>query len=61
MTGRGKSFKGRAWFEVAKDSVRASFKVYVGEMDVRVLGTSFNVKAYERMESIATTLRTGSA
>lgn len=51
--------KGEAWFEVAKDSVRP-FRVYAGEMDVRVLGTSFNVKAYERMESIATTLVTGS-
>ena len=51
--------KGEAWFEVAKDSVRL-FRVHAGEMDVRVLGTSFNVKAYERMESIATTLVTGS-
>lgn len=51
--------KGEAWFEVAKDSVRP-FRVHAGEMDVRVLGTSFNVKAYERMESIATTLVTGS-
>ena len=51
--------KGEAWFEVAKDSVRP-FRVHAGEMDVRVLGTSFNVKAYERMESIAMTLVTGS-
>mgnify|MGYP002305392387 FL=1 len=51
--------KGEAWFEVAKDSVRL-FRVHAGEMDVRVLGTSFNVKAYERMESIAMTLVTGS-
>jgi len=51
--------KGEAWFEVAKDSVRL-FRVHAGEMDVRVLGTSFNVKASERMESIATTLVTGS-
>ena len=51
--------KGEAWFEVAKDSVRL-FRVHAGEMDVRVLGPSFNVKAYERMESIATTLVTGS-
>lgn len=29
-------------------------------MDVRVLGTSFNVKAYERMEAMTTTLVTGS-
>ena len=51
--------KGEAWFEVAKDSVRP-FRVHAGERDVRVLGTSFNVKAYERMESIAMTLVTGS-
>ena len=47
--------KGEAWFEVAKDSAR-EFWVHAGAMDVKVLGTSFNVKAYERLETVATTL-----
>ena len=51
--------KGEAWFEVAKDSAR-EFWVHAGAMDVKVLGTSFNVKAYERLETVATTLVEGS-
>lgn len=50
--------KGEAWFEVAKDSSR-TFSVYAGEMEVRVLGTSFNVRAYEQVESLAATLVSG--
>ena len=37
--------KGEAWFEVAKDSAR-EFWVHAGAMDVKVLGTSFNVNSY---------------
>ena len=48
-----------AWFEVAKDSGR-KFLVHAGAMDVKVLGTSFNVKAYEKLETVATTLVEGS-
>ena len=51
--------KGEAWFEVAKDSAR-EFLVHAGAMDVKVLGTSFNVKAYDRLETVATTLVEGS-
>ena len=51
--------KGEAWFEVAKDSAR-EFWVHAGAMDVKVLGTSFNVKAYERLETVATTIVEGS-
>ena len=51
--------KGEAWFEVAKDSGR-EFLVHAGAMDVKVLGTSFNVKAYEKLETVATTLVEGS-
>ena len=50
---------GEAYFEVAKDSAR-EFWVHAGAMDVKVLGTSFNVKAYERLETVATTLVEGS-
>lgn len=51
--------RGEAWFEVAKDSGR-KFLVHAGAMDVKVLGTSFNVKAYEKLETVATTLVEGS-
>lgn len=44
---------------MAKDSAR-EFWVHAGAMDVKVLGTSFNVKAYERLETVATTLVEGS-
>ena len=43
---------------MAKDSAR-EFWVHAGAMDVKVLGTSFNVKAYERLETVATTLSRG--
>lgn len=39
------SLKGEAFFDVARD-VRHPFVVQVGEMQVKVLGTSFNVNAY---------------
>ncbi len=51
--------KGEAWFEVAKDSER-EFWVRTGMMDVKVLGTSFNVNAYEKLGKVAMTLVEGS-
>ncbi|MCB6974844.1 MULTISPECIES: FecR family protein [Butyricimonas] len=51
--------RGEAWFEVAKDSGR-EFLVHAGAMEVKVLGTSFNVKAYEKLKTVATTLVEGS-
>ena len=50
--------KGEAWFEVAKDSTRG-FWVHAGEMNVKVLGTSFNVTAYPGRGRIETTLEEG--
>lgn len=50
--------KGEAYFEVAKDTMKPFF-VKTSEMAIRVLGTSFNVKAYEN-EAEQTTLITGS-
>lgn len=50
---------GEGYFEVAKDTVRP-FVVKAGEIDVRVLGTAFNVNAYPERGTVATTLVEGS-
>lgn len=50
--------KGEAFFEVTSDTSRP-FIVNVGEMDVRVLGTRFNVNAYAPERAIRTTLVSG--
>lgn len=49
---------GEAFFEVARDESRP-FYVMVGEVQTRVLGTSFNIKAYDDDAHISTTLFTG--
>lgn len=49
---------GEAFFEVAKD-VSRPFIVETSDMRTRVLGTSFNIKAYKNESSIVTTLFTG--
>ena len=50
--------KGEAYFEVAANSERP-FIVETGGMRTRVLGTSFNVQAYENEQTFVTTLLTG--
>ncbi|WP_461532845.1 FecR family protein [Sinomicrobium sp.] len=50
---------GEAYFEVKRDEQRP-FVVYAGEMNVRVLGTSFNVRSYRNDSEIKTTLVEGS-
>jgi len=50
---------GEAYFEVAGDKSKP-FKVMVGNMQVDVLGTHFNVMAYEDENMIKTTLLEGS-
>ena len=50
---------GEGYFEVAKDTARP-FVVKAGEIDVRVLGTAFNVNAYPERGTVATTLVEGS-
>jgi ferric-dicitrate binding protein FerR (iron transport regulator) len=50
--------EGEAYFEVAKAS-KAPFSVHAGKITVGVLGTSFNVKAYNGDKDIETTLITG--
>ena len=49
---------GEGYFEVVKDSTQP-FIVKAGDIDVRVLGTTFNVNAYSEKEVIATTLVEG--
>ncbi|QEC45220.1 FecR family protein [Pseudobacter ginsenosidimutans] len=53
------SVTGEAFFEVAKDP-KKPFRVKVGEMLIDVLGTSFNVNAYDNEPLVKTTLLEGS-
>ena len=50
---------GEAYFEVAKDKAKP-FIVTVNNMEVKVLGTHFNINAYADEEAIKTTLLEGS-
>lgn len=51
--------EGEAYFEVAKDA-RHPFIVHTHAMDVKVLGTVFNVRAYDNEKNTQTTLLEGS-
>jgi len=55
---RSISITGEAYFEVAQDPGRP-FKVKVNDMTVTVLGTSFNINAYNDEPGMRTTLLTG--
>ena len=56
---RNVELNGEAYFEVAKDATRP-FHVLVNGMNIEVLGTHFNVMAYDNEKSIKTTLLEGS-
>lgn len=58
-TGRKVSLEGEAFFSVAKDKAHP-FKVKTTDVDVEVLGTKFNMKAYPDEKSVSTTLVEGS-
>lgn len=49
---------GEAYFEVQRDTTRP-FIVHAGEMNVKVLGTSFNVRSYSEDTDVRTTLVEG--
>lgn len=49
---------GEAYFKVAHDEKR-TFIVQIGELEVKVLGTSFNVSAYEDVKDITVVLLEG--
>lgn len=51
--------EGEAYFEVARDNNRP-FYVRTSDLDIKVLGTSFNVKSYKNEGTIETTLESGS-
>lgn len=53
------SISGEAYFEVARNETKP-FIVSVADVEIKVLGTSFNVAAYQDEETIATTLVAGS-
>lgn len=50
---------GEAFFDVVKDPQRP-FLIHTSKMDVKVLGTQFNVKAYEQDKTFETSLIHGS-
>ena len=50
--------KGEAYFEVAKNP-KKPFVVNASNVDIRVIGTAFNVMAYDDEEMIETTLAEG--
>lgn len=52
------AINGEAFFEVKRD-VKRPFKVHVGELQVKVLGTSFNIKAYHDLPDIKIAVSTG--
>lgn len=52
------SLEGEAFFEVAKDKTRP-FEIKTGEVTTRVLGTSFNIKAYEVGATVEIAVITG--
>lgn len=58
-TGRRVELTGEGYFEVAKNPIKP-FYVKVGDMEVKVLGTHFNVMAYPDEAAIRTTLLEGS-
>jgi len=55
---RSVEVKGELYFEVMQDKKRP-FKVYSGQQQLEVLGTHFNVNAYDDEEEIKTTLLEG--
>ncbi|WP_114790650.1 FecR domain-containing protein [Niabella yanshanensis] len=53
------TLEGEAYFEVVKDA-RHPFIVHTNAMDIKVLGTVFNVRAYQNEKNTQTTLLEGS-
>lgn len=58
-THRTLSLTGEAYFDVVKDAERP-FLIHTSELDVKVLGTAFNVRSYPDERNTTTTLVRGS-
>jgi len=56
---RNVTLEGEAFFSVSKDKEHP-FRVKTADIDIEVLGTKFNVKAYPEESSVSTTLVEGS-
>ena len=56
--GRRVQLNGDAYFKVAQDE-KCAFIVQVGDLEVKVLGTSFNVSAYEDAKDVTVVLLEG--
>lgn len=52
------ALSGEAFFEVSRDAAHP-FIIHAGLMDVKVLGTSFNVRAYPNSDSVHVSVKTG--
>lgn len=52
------NLSGEAFFEVAHDT-QHPFIIYSGNIETKVLGTSFNIQAYDNQEDISITVVTG--
>lgn len=52
------NLKGEAFFDVKRNEGRP-FLIYAGKMTTKVLGTSFNIKAYPEMEKFEVSVLTG--
>lgn len=52
--------KGEAYFEVAKNTEKPFIVSTAGEVDVKVLGTRFNIASYNDEDEVVTTLAEGS-
>jgi transmembrane sensor len=57
-TERTVTLNGEAFFDIRRDTLRP-FTVYSGEVITRVLGTSFNVKAFDSEKEIVVSVKTG--
>lgn len=57
-TSREVYFWGEAFFEIVPDAARP-FTIDMGEAKVKVLGTSFNIKAYQADDNVEVTVNSG--
>lgn len=55
---RNIDLSGEAFFEVERDE-KKPFTIFSGDATTQVLGTSFNIKAYEQLDSVVVTVKTG--